>query len=287
MAMAEMPGPYDVRHYDCRARGVVTNTCTMAPYRGVSRPIITFTLERLMDKAAARLRHRPGRYPPPQPDRQIPLHLGDGADFRRGAPTKRRWRWRSRRSTCRPSASASKQRAPAGPLSRHRLCDLLRAHRLRHAGFRRARHGDHAGLGDRRSSPSIRPAPSKRASAPRRTARACARRWRRSSPTSSASRRRQIKVVHGDTDRDALRLGHFRQPLAGDLRRRHADRRAQGARQADQDRQPPAGSGARRHRARRRRGQGRRHRPRRSRSPSWRARPITQTHRFNGGSSPA
>ena len=53
MAMAEMPGPYDFQHYECRARGVVTNTCTMAPYRGVSRPVITFTLERLMDKAAA------------------------------------------------------------------------------------------------------------------------------------------------------------------------------------------------------------------------------------------
>jgi len=53
MAMAEMPGPYDVRAYACRARGVVTNTCPMAPYRGVSRPVITFTLERLMDKAAA------------------------------------------------------------------------------------------------------------------------------------------------------------------------------------------------------------------------------------------
>ena len=52
MAMAEMPGPYDVQHYQCLARGVLTNTCTMAPYRGVSRPVITFTLERLMDKAA-------------------------------------------------------------------------------------------------------------------------------------------------------------------------------------------------------------------------------------------
>ncbi|HEY7232326.1 MAG TPA: xanthine dehydrogenase family protein molybdopterin-binding subunit [Pseudolabrys sp.] len=52
MAMAEMPGPYDVRQYQCLARGVITNTCTMAPYRGVSRPVITFTLERLMDKAA-------------------------------------------------------------------------------------------------------------------------------------------------------------------------------------------------------------------------------------------
>ena len=53
MAMAELPGPYDFRHYQCRARGVLTNTCTMAPYRGVSRPVITFALERLMDNAAA------------------------------------------------------------------------------------------------------------------------------------------------------------------------------------------------------------------------------------------
>ncbi len=53
MAMAEMPGPYDFQAYNCRARGVVTNTCTMAPYRGVSRPVLTFALERAMDKAAA------------------------------------------------------------------------------------------------------------------------------------------------------------------------------------------------------------------------------------------
>ena len=55
MAMAEMPGPYDVREYACRSRGIVTHTCPMAPYRGVSRPVITFTIERLMDKAAAAL----------------------------------------------------------------------------------------------------------------------------------------------------------------------------------------------------------------------------------------
>jgi aerobic carbon-monoxide dehydrogenase large subunit len=53
MAMAEMPGPYDVREYASFARGVVTHTCPMAPYRGVSRPVITFAIERLMDKAAA------------------------------------------------------------------------------------------------------------------------------------------------------------------------------------------------------------------------------------------
>ncbi len=53
MAMAELPGPYDVRAYACVARGVLTNTCPMAPYRGVSRPVITMALERLMDCAAA------------------------------------------------------------------------------------------------------------------------------------------------------------------------------------------------------------------------------------------
>jgi carbon-monoxide dehydrogenase large subunit len=59
MAMAEMPGPYDVRQYACLSRGVVTNTCPIAPYRGVSRPVITFTIERLMDKAAAALKIDP------------------------------------------------------------------------------------------------------------------------------------------------------------------------------------------------------------------------------------
>jgi len=52
MAMAEMPGPYDVRGYRCAALGVLTHTCPMAPYRGVSRPVITFAIERLMDRAA-------------------------------------------------------------------------------------------------------------------------------------------------------------------------------------------------------------------------------------------
>src|SRR5262249_39299904 len=39
--------------YRCTARGVLTHTCPMAPYRGVSRPVITFAIERLMDRAAA------------------------------------------------------------------------------------------------------------------------------------------------------------------------------------------------------------------------------------------
>ncbi len=55
MAFAEYPGPYKVPAYSARARGVLTHTCTMAPYRGVSRPVITFGLERLIDMAAKRI----------------------------------------------------------------------------------------------------------------------------------------------------------------------------------------------------------------------------------------
>lgn len=55
MAFAEYPGPYKVPAYGARARGVLTHTCPMAPYRGVSRPAITFGIERLMDRAAARI----------------------------------------------------------------------------------------------------------------------------------------------------------------------------------------------------------------------------------------
>jgi carbon-monoxide dehydrogenase large subunit len=55
MAMTELPGPYALGAYSVRGRAVTTNTCPMAPYRGVSRPVITTAIERLMDCAAERL----------------------------------------------------------------------------------------------------------------------------------------------------------------------------------------------------------------------------------------
>lgn len=54
MALGELPGPYDFRNYRVRARGVTTHTCPTAPYRGVSRPVLTLAMERLMDLAASR-----------------------------------------------------------------------------------------------------------------------------------------------------------------------------------------------------------------------------------------
>ncbi len=59
MALAELPGPYEVGHYDVRARAVLTNKCPIAPYRGVSRPVQTLAMERLMDVAARRFGTEP------------------------------------------------------------------------------------------------------------------------------------------------------------------------------------------------------------------------------------
>ncbi|MBV9918208.1 MAG: xanthine dehydrogenase family protein molybdopterin-binding subunit [Solirubrobacterales bacterium] len=55
MAAAEICGPYAVRHYRCRTRAIATNKAPMAPYRGVSRPQMVLTMERLIQKAARRL----------------------------------------------------------------------------------------------------------------------------------------------------------------------------------------------------------------------------------------
>ena len=55
MAMAELPGPYRLSEYRVRSRAVTTNMCPIAPYRGVSRPVLTLAMERLMDTAARRL----------------------------------------------------------------------------------------------------------------------------------------------------------------------------------------------------------------------------------------
>ena len=52
MALAELPGPYRLSQYRVRSRAVTTNMCPIAPYRGVSRPVLTLAMERLMDTAA-------------------------------------------------------------------------------------------------------------------------------------------------------------------------------------------------------------------------------------------
>ena len=53
--MSFLPGPYRVPHYHGEAWGVATNKAPMGPYRGVGRPVSTFVMEALLDRAARRL----------------------------------------------------------------------------------------------------------------------------------------------------------------------------------------------------------------------------------------
>ena len=94
MAMAEMPGPYDVQQYACLARGVITNTCTDG---ALSRRVAAgdhLHAGTVDGQGRTRFRHRPGRHPPAQPDRQVSLQVRHGSRIRRRPHTKRRWKWR-------------------------------------------------------------------------------------------------------------------------------------------------------------------------------------------------
>ncbi len=50
-----MSGPYQVPNYAAQVRGVATCKAPMGPYRGVGRPVTTFVIEGLIDRAARRL----------------------------------------------------------------------------------------------------------------------------------------------------------------------------------------------------------------------------------------
>jgi len=50
-----LPGPYVVPNYRGRTHGIATNKCPMGPYRGVARPVSTFAMEGMVDRAARRL----------------------------------------------------------------------------------------------------------------------------------------------------------------------------------------------------------------------------------------
>ncbi len=55
MAANMILGPYRIRNYEMRARGISTNKCPLGPYRGVGRPSAAFTIERAMEDIAREL----------------------------------------------------------------------------------------------------------------------------------------------------------------------------------------------------------------------------------------
>ena len=241
MAMAEMPGPYDVKHYQCRARGVLTNTCPMAPYRGVSRPVITFTLERLMDKAAAALGVDPIEIRRHNLVDKFPYKTAMGLEYDEA----------SYKQTLEMAVAAIDV-----PAFRKRQKDA-RA-KGRHLGIGFSTFCERTGYGspafaargmaitpgwetvivsvDPSGFVEARIGSSPHGQGPAHHAGADHRRRNRRAAGHDQGRARRHRPR-------ALRLGHVCQPFAGDLRRRNFDRCEKSARQTDQDREHDVGSG--------------------------------------------
>jgi carbon-monoxide dehydrogenase large subunit len=55
MAARNLPGPYAIANYRCRACTVATNKAPLGPYRGVGRPGACFAIERTIDEVARAL----------------------------------------------------------------------------------------------------------------------------------------------------------------------------------------------------------------------------------------
>jgi carbon-monoxide dehydrogenase large subunit len=54
-APRNMPGPYQLRHFRYRTRGVQTHTCPIGAYRGVAGPLAFFAMEGMLDRIARHL----------------------------------------------------------------------------------------------------------------------------------------------------------------------------------------------------------------------------------------
>ena len=207
MAAAELPGPYDVRAYACVARGVTTHTCTMAPYRGVSRPVITTAIERLMDKAAAAFGVSPVEIRKRNLIGHFPYTSATGLVFDEGsylqtleqaagiADLPASARSRAKRAAAASIAALALQPSPNAPATAARLS--------RRAAWRSRRAGNAS------RSRWIRPAASKPASARARTARGCARRLAQIIADEVGVTPQEVRVVHGDTDRTPYGWGTF------------------------------------------------------------------------------
>ena len=99
-ALQMAPQVYRIPTVFFTGQAVFTNTAPMGPYRGAGRPEATYFMERLIEHAAPRDRHRPRRDPPPQfhPGERDALHDARPASSMTAAISPRPW--------IRPSPSA-------------------------------------------------------------------------------------------------------------------------------------------------------------------------------------
>ncbi len=168
IAATTLPGPYVVPAYKIESTVALTNRVPTTVVRGAGRPQAVFAMERLMDRVARELKHRPRRvaraqHHPARADAlfagaDLPRRQADGLCQRRfseePAP-----RHRAVATTTDFRARQTKARE-RGPLSRHRHRQLCRRHRA----WARSRASPCASCRTARSR--SRPAPPRRARAP-------------------------------------------------------------------------------------------------------------------------
>ena len=230
-------GSYDIPVATLRARAVFTNTMPTQAYRSSGRPEVTFAIERLIDKAAARARLRPHRAAPhePRPARSRcrtatrSASLYDSGDYEENM---------DRAHGASPTGTASPARAREAR-RRAASCSGVGLRQLRRIP-RSAR---------RRSGADIIVQPdgvSTSSSARSRRARATRPASRRSSPICSACRSRACSIIARRHRRGAApaaaripaaRCAMPRTVIA--LGRARADRQGQGARRASSSDVPP------------------------------------------------
>ena len=83
-SMRFMPAAYDIQTMHIMSQGLFTNTSQSGPYRGAGRPEAAYFMERLIEHAARRDRHRPRRDPAAQSHsaEQAALHDADAMGLR-------------------------------------------------------------------------------------------------------------------------------------------------------------------------------------------------------------
>jgi carbon-monoxide dehydrogenase large subunit len=83
-APRNMPGPYQLRHFRYRTRGVQTHTCPIGAYRGVAGPLAFFVMEGVLDRIARRLGLDPAEVRRRNVVREFPYRNVLGLDYAEG-----------------------------------------------------------------------------------------------------------------------------------------------------------------------------------------------------------
>ena len=136
-------GPYDFANYRAKTTVVLQNKVPTCQYRAVGHPIATAVTEGLVDLGAEAMRHGPGRVPPQEPDagRHLSAHLARRHALRGPLARQVARVAAGDDGLPRPPRPAGAAARP-GHASRHRLCELHRAHQPRpvHVRHRRRAH---------------------------------------------------------------------------------------------------------------------------------------------------